>query len=201
MSSLCHPLAAAQLSESKSVSSLLRRKLLMEGCFYTAASVLPTDRGSVSGPFEMCLKYLEIRVLSCEWLQDLSLGWSAGSQSLKRPNQIPSKPLAPTRRGLGSSSEHAVYNSADAWKLSHTMLIKDLCLFKHILGMLLVIVPVTKAATNLSVDSEDLLVKMKMNVMLNNYYFFKMHFMRCPSVTLEISFHGAGEGKIISRMI
>lgn len=67
--------------------------------------------------------------------------------------------------------------------------------------MLLVIMPVTKAATHLSVESEDLLVKMKMNVMLNCYYFFKMHFMGCPSVTLEISFHGAGEGKILSRII
>lgn len=52
------------------MSPLLRKKPLMEGCFYTAASVLPTDQGLISGPFEMCLKDLEIRVLSCEWLQD-----------------------------------------------------------------------------------------------------------------------------------
>lgn len=60
-----------------------------------------------------------------------------------------------------------MYNSADTLKLSHTFLIKDSCLFKHILGMLLVIMPVIKAATNLPVESGDLLVKMKTNVMLN----------------------------------
>jgi len=60
-----------------------------------------------------------------------------------------------------------VYNSADTLKLRHTFLMKDSCLFKHILGMLLVIMPVIKAATNLPVESQNLGVKMKTDVMLN----------------------------------
>lgn len=52
------------------MSSLPRKKPLTEGCFYTAASVLPANEGLIPGPFETCLKYLEIRVLFREWLQD-----------------------------------------------------------------------------------------------------------------------------------
>lgn len=37
----------------------------------------------------------------------------------------------------------------------------------HILGMLLVIMPVIKTATNVPVESEDLIVKTKTDVMLN----------------------------------
>lgn len=52
-------------------------------------------------------------------------------------------------------------------ELSHALLITEFCIFKHILGTLLVITPVIKTATSLPAESENLLVKMKTDIMLN----------------------------------
>lgn len=59
-----------------------------------------------------------------------------------------------------------MYSSADILKLNHYLSIKDSCLFRA--HFELVIMPISKAAANLPVESEDLRVKMKNNVVLND---------------------------------